>query len=76
MELELVPPPDDAAGRRAVVRAVADAGVALEPRPGDASDWWHAGLAEAVDREPSAPFRPPSYEAAPSPRSTRGATRA
>ena len=62
-----------AAARAAAARAEVSLLSSRSP-PGDA--WWRAGLAEAVDREPSAPFRPPSYEAAPSPRSTRGATRA
>ena len=38
--------------------------------------WWRAGLAEAIERDPSWPTPARPYEAAPSPRRTRGATRA
>ena len=40
------------------------------------SPWWRAGLTEAIERDPSWPTPARPYEAAPSPRSTRGATRA
>lgn len=59
--------------RLAVERAVA----AVAPgTSGHGWGWWRAGLAEAVDRVPAGRPRPSAYEAARSPRSTRGATRA
>lgn len=76
MQLELVPPPDDPAGAAVVVRAAAVAGLRLADRPAPDGAWWRAGLAEAVERSPAVVLRSPVYEAAPSPRSTRGATRA
>ena len=69
---------EDADGR---LPAVVEAAVAQsqlgsrEPCPAG-SAWWRAGLAETLARETWSPRRPPAYEAAPSPRSTRGATRA
>jgi hypothetical protein len=40
------------------------------------SPWWRAGVADAHERAPSDAPRPSVYEAARSPRSTLGATRA
>jgi hypothetical protein len=86
VELVLGPGADDAvtaAARAAVVRAR----VELAPEPvAERSAWWSAGLADAVDRgpsqssavEPGVAHRDVArlYDAARSPRSTRGATRA
>ena len=70
MPLELVPPDRDADA--AVAAALALAPVQLEPSDaGYGSPWRLAALLEAVDPERCADER---Y--APSPRSTRGATRA
>jgi hypothetical protein len=61
------------AARAAVARERLDAAPSGVPaRP---SAWWLAGLREGVDRGPAA-SRPEPYEAARSPRSTRGAMRA
>ena len=70
MTLEISPPlPDEE--RKALSRALVRAGVHLDGRPeAYASAWWRTAAQEAVDDVP-APMR---Y--APSPRSTRGATRA
>jgi hypothetical protein len=57
--------------RRAVGHALERAGIRLDGRPETyASAWWRTAALEAVDNTPA----PARY--APSPRSTRGATRA
>ena len=78
MEFELSDDPDGGA-RSAVRAAVARAGVELAPVPDRRNGaWWRAGLLEGLARDPGAP--PPAaangYDVTPSPRSTRGATRA
>ena len=76
MEFVLEPDSDD--GLAAVARTAA-ASVGLSFVPGHRTppdSWWRAGLAEAIERDPSWPTPARPYEAAPSPRSTRGATRA
>lgn len=76
MELSLEPDTDGgvAAATRA---AVARAGLSFAPG-GEAppNPWWRAGLLDAVARYPTWPTPARPYEAAPSPRSNRGATRA
>ena len=69
MGVELVPDAHPAE-RAAVDRAVAQLG-AETPSP-----WWRAGLVDALESAPSDAPRPSAYEAARSPRSTLGATRA
>jgi hypothetical protein len=75
VEIRLENDPDGdatAAARLAAERA----GVAAETG-GAPGLWWRAGLADAVERAPEPrAAAAPGYEAAPSPRSTRGATRA
>ena len=76
MELVLQPEGDwraTTAARAAAQRAGLSfaRGEGTPPNP-----WWRAGLVEAIERDPSWPTPPRLYEAAPSPRSTRGATRA
>jgi hypothetical protein len=74
VELELVPPAEPAA-IEAARRAAAAAGVGGEPwRTGSA--WWQAGLADAIAGRSAEPVASDRYDVAPSPRSTRGATRA
>ena len=78
MDLELSDDPDGLAGS-AVRAAAARAGVDLAPVPDRRSGaWWRAGLEEGLSRDPGAPAPAGAsgYEAALSPRSTRGATRA
>jgi hypothetical protein len=76
MDLVLEPDADGdvaAAARAAVARA------GLSVVPGQRTPpraWWGAGLAEAIERDPSWPTPARPYEDAPSPRRTRGATRA
>jgi hypothetical protein len=66
VEIELLPEPD-AAAREAAFRAVAAVTRAEQlAAAGYGSDWRRAALAEGVERDPG-------Y--APSPRSSRGATR-
>jgi hypothetical protein len=69
MGVELVPEaaPEE---QSAVDRAVAE----LDGETSSA--WWRAGVVEALERAPSDGHRPSAYEAARSPRSTLGATRA
>jgi hypothetical protein len=67
--VELVPEPGTAE-RTAVDSALAGLDVET-PSP-----WWRAGLAEAQEQASTVAPRPSSYEAARSPRSTLGATRA
>ena len=67
----VVEPEVDPALSEAVRASVARAGVDVEPRQ-RASAWWRAGVADALERTPGRP----RYDAARSPRSTRGATRA
>jgi hypothetical protein len=76
MELRLEPN-GDASATAAACAAAQRVGVTLAR--GDRTTpnaWWRAGLVEAIERYPSWPSPPQPYEAAPSPRSTRGATRA
>jgi hypothetical protein len=55
--------------------AAARAGMELAPVPDRRNGaWWRAGLLEGLARDPGAPA--PAYDVTPSPRSTRGATRA
>jgi hypothetical protein len=75
MELEVT---GDADGRlaQAVTAAATGAGVGLAgDRPPSGSAWWRDGVGEAHERTPLG-AGPSRYEAARSPRSTRGATRA
>ena len=75
MDVTIEPDVDPAiseAVRVSVDRAGLDAGPAREPR---GSAWWRAGVAEALLRAPDGPA-PAGYDAARSPRRTRGATRA
>jgi hypothetical protein len=70
MGLEIDPTVPEAA-QTAVVRALATAGVRMQREPDVyASPWRRAGAREAVE------CQPPVARYAPSPRSTRGATRA
>ncbi len=74
MELVLEP---DADGRATAAARAAAQSVDLGFARGDRTPpnpWWRAGLVEAIERYPSWPTPPQIYEAAPSPRSTRGAT--
>jgi hypothetical protein len=75
VEIELAGDPD---GRfaQAAIAAAADAGLELsaDRRPASRA-WWRAGVAEALERTPDG-TDPARYDAARSPRSTRGATRA
>lgn len=74
MELALVPDPGESL-RAAVVGALAREGVDIDDEPqAHRSRWRAAGLAEGVERAPSAAVWA-VYNAL-SPRSTRGATRA
>jgi hypothetical protein len=76
MELRLEPDGDGSA--TAAARAAAER-LGVTPARGDRTTpnaWWRDGLVEATERCPSWPPPPLPYEAAPSPRSTRGATRA
>ena len=78
MELELSDDPDGRA-RSAVRAAAARAGVELAPVPDRRNGtWWRAGLLEGLARDPGAPapVAANGYDVTPSPRSTRGATRA
>ncbi len=74
MEIELADDPD---GRiaRAASAAAEDTGLLSADGGPAASAWWRAGVAEALERTPNG-VGPERYEAARSPRSTRGATRA
>jgi hypothetical protein len=75
VEIELADDPD---GRIAHAASAAAAAVGLElsaDRRPVVSAWWRAGLAEALERTPDG-SDPARYDAARSPRSTRGATRA
>ena len=77
MELVLEPDSDGGLAASAVRAAVTRAGQGVVPGHRTPPDrWWRAGLAEAIERDPSWPTPPRPYEAARSPRSTRGATRA
>ena len=74
MELELSDDPDGRAGS-AVRAAAARAGMELAPVPDRRNGaWWRDGLLEGLARDPGAPAN--GYDVTPSPRSTRGATRA
>jgi hypothetical protein len=79
MQLELAPTASLEHARAARTAAAhAGVGFAFARTPVGAA-WWRAGLEEAhARRPPPAATRqaPPAYEAAPSPRNTRGATRA
>jgi hypothetical protein len=73
VELELVPTAEQEiveAARRAAVAA--GIGRADDER----GRWWRVGLEDALGARSVTPSRGPAYVAAPSPRSTRGATRA
>ena len=75
MEIELAHDPD---GRiaKAASAAAGYAGLDLSADGRAAgSAWWRAGVAEALERTPEGVL-PSRYDAARSPRSTRGATRA
>jgi hypothetical protein len=74
MELELVPVVDDAM-LAAVHLAAAAADATGETGPGRGL-WWRAGVEEAIATRSLTPSAGQGYEAAPSPRRTRGATRA
>ena len=77
MDIALEPAPD-AATTEAVRVSAAAAGLERGSSRAD-SAWWHAGVADAVDRavrSAPAPAGRSRYDAARSPRSTRGATRA
>ena len=74
VELELVPDGNGAAAE-ATRRAATRVGVGAVPARFDRGHWWRDGLAESVGNRPGAPG-PAPYDVAPSPRSTRGATRA
>ena len=71
-------PESDGAAARAATAAALRIGLSFTPANGSAaaSGWWRAGLAEAIERAPTRPEVTRRYEAARSPRSTRGATRA
>ncbi len=70
MTLAIAPPLPEAE-RKALSQALERAGVSLDGRPeAYASAWWRTATQEAVDNVPAA------ARYAPSPRSTRGATRA
>jgi hypothetical protein len=78
VELELSDDPSGRAGS-AVRAAAVRAGVALAPVPDRRTcAWWRAGLLEGLARDPGAPAPAAAngYDVTPSPRSTRGATRA
>jgi hypothetical protein len=70
-------PPSDASTATAVRVAAAEAGLRLEPGVWSAA-WWQAGVADSLARtvESLEPREASRYEAARSPRRTRGATRA
>jgi hypothetical protein len=59
----------------AALVAAARAGVRVSP-PSGRDEWWRAGIADAVERSPAVEPRAAAYDAARSPRNTRGATRA
>ena len=72
-----MPDADDGAAATAARAAVVRAGLSLVPGHRTPPDpWWRAGLAEAIERDPSWPTPALPYDEARSPRSTRGATRA
>ena len=48
----------------------------MSPPAARSDAWWRAGIADAVERYPAVEPRPAAYEAARSPRNSRGATRA
>jgi hypothetical protein len=56
--------------------AAARIGVAAAAAPDTRALWWRTGLAEAVERVPTALRMPSGQEVAPPPRRTRGAMRA
>jgi hypothetical protein len=76
VELVLAP---DGDGRATTVARVAAARAGLTFVRGQRTPpnaWWRAGIVDAIERDPSWPTPALPYEVAPSPRSTRGATRA
>lgn len=76
MELVIGPEPEVGVAE-AARRASVQAGIQLLPQATSGrGSWWRDGLADAVERGPVAPDAPTPYDAAPSPRRTRGATRA
>ena len=74
MEIELADDPDGRVAKAASAAASHTGLLSADARPA-ASAWWRAGVAEALERTPDGVV-PARYEAARSPRSTRGATRA
>ena len=74
MEIELADDQDGRIGKAASAAALGTGLLSADRRPA-ASPWWRVGVAEALDRAPDGVV-PARYEAARSPRSTRGATRA
>jgi hypothetical protein len=76
MELFVEPAPEPAVAEATRI-AAARAGVdEFRPPATDRGHWWRAGLDDATDRLPGPRAGPADYVAAPSRRSTRGATRA
>jgi hypothetical protein len=74
VEIRLEHDPD---GTATVAARLAAERAGVEPAiDGVTSLWWHAGLADAVERAPELRTAEGRYDAALSPRSTRGATRA
>jgi hypothetical protein len=74
MDVRLVPSPDPAVAE-AARRAVAVLESARAPAVGRGR-WWIAGVEEGLAARAVLPGRAERYDVAPSPRSTRGATRA
>lgn len=75
MELRLEPA-GDAATVEAARRAAALVGAVPQRLWSDRGAWWRAGVAEAVEGRSVVPRPGRAYDAARSPRRTRGATRA
>ena len=75
MDLTIEPAEDGVA--EAARRACAVEGIAVRPDAAfDRGAWWQAGLADAIARAPEPQDADEPYDAARSPRRTRGATRA
>lgn len=75
MTLDLIDDPDGRVGRAALAATVATGLALAGDGRAEASVWWRAGVAEAIGRTPDG-VAPARYDAARSPRSTLGATRA
>ena len=73
--MEIVLEPDDQGAVSRAARAAAQREGLLDDDARPAA-WWLAGLADAVERTPHDAPAGSRYAAPPSPRSTRGATRA